>query len=508
MENNKNISVGYSYLQKYIKDKYSDKELLPYYRQSFIKGTGGYEIIETPEITSYYYQKNIKNPQNTIEHMEFALKYEGVNLSIFEEVFKKYTQRHIETYIKRNKKGKYQRLIWFLYEYLTEKKLNIEDIETINYVDLLDYKEYYTSKPIKHKRYCVNENLLGNKYFAPIIRKTAILKEFEAKNLSQKAHEILQEFDPYIIHRAANYLYSRETIETYTIEGENPTKDRQKRFQEVLKSLDKKTFDISKKNFIELQNLIVEKRFQDKDYRETQIFIGIRGFGSTSIENAQVYYIAPQPKDVQVLMNGLENVYERIVKSNLPPIVKASLMSFSFVYIHPFRDGNGRISRLLVHKVLADEKFTPESVIIPISATMLRNRRDYDKALENFSEPLMKILKYRFDHDGCINPENNNIDYYRHIDLTKQTEYLYDCIETSINNDFKEEIEFLANYDKAKTEIQGIIDLPDNIIDLFINLTVQNKGKLSEIKRQKFFSILADSEIKELEVIVSDVFSI
>ena len=41
----------------------------------------------------------------------------------------------------------------------------------------------------------------------------------------------------------------------------------------------------------------------------------------------------------------------------------------------PFEDGNGRIHRFLIHNILARQGFTPEGVMFPISAPMLKNPR-------------------------------------------------------------------------------------------------------------------------------------
>ncbi len=41
------------------------------------------------------------------------------------------------------------------------------------------------------------------------------------------------------------------------------------------------------------------------------------------------------------------------------------------VYIHPFRDGNGRMHRCLIHHVLAERKFTPPDLVFPVSSVML-----------------------------------------------------------------------------------------------------------------------------------------
>jgi hypothetical protein len=67
-----------------------------------------------------------------------------------------------------------------------------------------------------------------------------------------------------------------------------------------------------------------------------------------------------------------------------------------------------------------------------------------------------------------------------------------------------EELSFLANYDKTKKAIQDIIDMPDRLIDLFIQLCLQNNGSLSARKRSSHFDFLTDEELAAMEQAVKD----
>lgn len=67
---------------------------------------------------------------------------------------------------------------------------------------------------------------------------------------------------------------------------------------------------------------------------------------------------------------------------------------------------------------------------------------------------------------------------------------------------FKNELIYLVNYDRAKKELQNIVDMPDRLIDLFITLTTYNDGKLSAGKRVAHFSMLTDDEIVQMERVV------
>ena len=333
------------------------------------------------------------------------------------------------------------------------------------------------------------------------------MQAFENKRLDLKSKEILQKFDPYIVYRAINYLYTKESLDSFEIEREKPTRQRLAQFQNLLEDLNKHSFKLNKEDLINLQNIIVDKKHQNSDYRSNQIFVGSLHYGSASRNLPKVDYIAPKPSDLPELMRGFIEASKRIIDSDIPAVVAASIIAFSFVFIHPFSDGNGRIHRFLIHYVLAKKNFTDDNIIFPVSATMLKDRISYDKALEDFSKPLILLIDYSFGSDSFMIVKNNTEDYYQFIDLTKQSEYLYNCIESTINNEFLNELKFLSSYDSVVSEIQEISDMPNNQLDLLIKLIIQNKGKLSENKKIKHFNFLTDYELEAIENIVKEHFS-
>ena len=65
-------------------------------------------------------------PEETlIGHLEFALKYEGIDLCILKKLFEVIDRRTIETIILDTITGSYSRRIWFLYEWLMGTLLDI-----------------------------------------------------------------------------------------------------------------------------------------------------------------------------------------------------------------------------------------------------------------------------------------------------------------------------------------------------------------------------------------------
>ncbi|RPI96699.1 MAG: cell filamentation protein Fic, partial [Spirochaetales bacterium] len=79
-------------------------------------------------------------------------------------------------------------------------------------------------------------------------------------------------------------------------------------------------------------------------------------------------------------------------------------------------------------------------------------------------------------------------------------------IEQTIEKELTGELAFLENYDKARSSIQEIVDMPDLQIDLFIRFCLQNNGRLSARKRESHFSFLSGEELGRLETVVQSVY--
>jgi hypothetical protein len=137
--------------------------------------------------------------------------------------------------------------------------------------------------------------------------------------------------------------------------------------------------------------------------------------------------------------------------------------------------------------------------MFPVSAAMLKNPALYDHSLESFSVPLARLVEYDLDDLGRMNVAGKTGRWYRYIDMTAQAEALYDFVMLTIEHELVEELDFLASYDKVKEAIQEIIDMPDRLIDFFIQLCLQGGGRLSAKKRQSHFDFLTDEELSRME---------
>lgn len=440
-------------------------------------------------------------PGETIgAHLEFALKYDGVNLALLAKIFEKVAMQELVEFIKSKPTGKYVRRIWFFYEFLTEKRLPIDDMTTSNYVDALEAKDYYTvQKGERSPRHRVVNNLLGPRTFCPVVRKTERLLELDSASLQKRCEEIVTDYPPQLLRRALAYLYNKETKSSFEIERITSNASRTEKFIASLQLAEKEDF-CEKARLIELQNRIVDPRFRDSDYRLSQNYVG----QSIAYQKEIIHYICPKPDDLPSLMEGLLASHARMKTGGIPPVVHAAVIAYGFVFLHPFEDGNGRVHRFLIHNILSMQNMVPRGLMFPVSAVMLKNPDAYDRSLEAFSRPLLQVIDYSMDAMGRMTVESESACWYSYMDMTAQAEALSEFILKTIEEELVQELNSLANYDTTKQAIQNIIDMPDRLIDLFIHVCLQNNASLSEKKRTAYFDFLSDEELKAMEQAVRD----
>jgi len=85
-------------------------------------------------------------------------------------------------------------------------------------------------------------------------------------------------------------------------------------------------------------------------------------------------FVPPSPAEILPLLRDFFRWYERS-KQKLHPIELASLAHLKFVTVHPFADGNGRISRLIMNSIVNRNGF-------PMLNIAYQNRSSYYTALE------------------------------------------------------------------------------------------------------------------------------
>jgi len=275
------------------------------------------------------------------------------------------------------------------------------------------------------------------------------------------------------------------------------------RFIALLEDAGQKSLEetLSEVELVRLQNTIVDPRYADTGFRNFQNYVG-----QTMRDYSQrIHYVCPPPEYVSSLMQGLIALDQK--NTNNIPLIRATMISFGYVYVHPFEDGNGRIHRFLIHDILVRDGIVPNSTIVPVSAQILANMKAYDAVLELLSKLIERKANYDIDVSGIMTVNNpSDIEpLYRFPDLTNHSIFLARAIQSTVNEDVPAELLFLQRYDELKHDIQSIVDMPDKKVDLMILILHQNNGKLASRKR-KLFKELSDEEIAHMEEAYDQIF--
>lgn len=451
--------------------------------------------------------KHKKIGTTLVEHIETAIQYQGIRLAYLVPIFNKIGAARLTSFIKEKPQSVHRRCIWYLYEWLIGEELDIEN-SSANYAPLLDPQFYYVSQEgKKNTRTRIINNMLGNKDFCPMIRKVPKIVECENKDMMLLAQEKLKAIyplmNPELLGRSVEYLYTKETKSSTEIEKESTPSAKMRKFYRVLKTSG--SIPLSKRRLLDIQNEIVRSEKKDDDYRSEEIYVGETRVTWLDGFEENIHFIGPKHEQVASMMNGLLEMHKFLLLDNsLPPMMHAALVSFGFVYIHPFSDGNGRIHRYLIHDVLKSRKqATDQDFIIPVSATILQRMKDYDRVLEVLSKPVMAIINYEMDEKRHSIVINNDINYmYRYPDLTEHVHFLYQMMEVSISKDLIQEVLYIVKFDAVKKAIEDHFDIPNKELNLLIQLALQNNGKIGKSKRNRFQNWIKEDELVQLERII------
>ena len=459
-------------------------------------------------------------PEDTlVGHLQFALRYEGVNLQLLNLLFEAANLQQLCEWITDSPTSAYARRACFLYEWLTGAQLPVESPvpSKMRYINVLDTKmQFGTGAATKDARFRVNDNLPGTRDFCPLVRKTAFLGDMVGKDLRKRTRETLGKYDQGLLRRAAAFLYLKETQSSFEVEREKPSANRAQRFADLLRQADTGQ-PLTEERLVELQNSVIDPRFHELTWRHQQNWIGDDlGY------RKRVDFVPARPEDLSALMQGLLDTTGKArtlvdsmpgkgdigtTESQFDPVIYAAIIAFGFVFIHPFMDGNGRIHRYLIHEVLANAGFTPRGIVLPVSAVILANLDEYVTVLESFSRPLQQRTEYLPSAPDTPATGNDAV-YFRYFDATEQAEFLYRTLERTVEEGLQQEINFLLGFDRACQKLNQLLDWPNHSLELFVRVVHQNNDTLSKTKKQSHFSWMTETEVSEAEAIVAEAFAV
>lgn len=435
-------------------------------------------------------------------HLNFAMRYENIDLLVLKRVFLALPAEAIEQYVLSAPNSALTRRAWYLYELLTGKTSAVPSAPNVTSVDLLDTEKYFTkSSGTLSRRHKVRDNLLGTAGFCPIIRKTETLMSYVESDLSKSALTIIGRVSKAIVSRAASFLLLADSQASFQIEGERPARNRIERWGRAVMQAGKNPLSVEE--IIRLHGILIEdNRFVQGGLRIEGVFLGEHTPDGEPLPE----FIGAKPEDVEPLISSLLEANAIMKEGGLDPVLQAAATAFGFIYVHPFADGNGRLHRCLIHHTLSDRQFTPPGMLFPVSTVMLDWIDHYKETLQAHSGRLMEFIEWEPTGKGNVHVLNDTADLYKYFDCTEAAEFLYSCVKRTIEADLPREIDYLTRRDEAVREVMNVVEMPDLMAEQFVMFVRRNGGSLPNKRRKREFAALKDEELAELEEIVRDAF--
>jgi len=435
-------------------------------------------------------------------HLTFALKYEGLDLAILKRLFAAVAPEKIADIVRAKPTGRYARRIWFLYEWLTDKQLDLPNAAQGAYVPVVDPRKQWAVEAKNSPRHRIKNNLPGTPAFCPLIFRTKKLETFIRMDLPATAQAVIANVAGDVLARAAAFLLLKDSKSSFAIEGERAPQDRIQRWGRAIGEAGQRPVDLAE--MCRLQSIVIgDVRFVRLGLRQEGGFVGEH---DRQTRAPLPHHISARPDDLPSLIDGMV-AFDRGASLQMDPVFAAAILAFGFIYVHPFEDGNGRLHRYLIHHVLAQRGVNPPGMVFPVSAAILEKINAYRRTLEDYSQRLLPVIRWQPTKYGNVQVLNDTADFYRFFDATPHAEFLYECVKKTVEEDLPNETEFIRRYDAFRERVGNIVDMSDRTVNLLFHFLMQGGGRLSRRAHKREFSGLTAGETEQIEQIYSDAFA-
>ncbi len=198
---------------------------------------------------------------------------------------------------------------------------------------------------------------------------------------------------------------------------------------------------VNEKLIKEIHNLVSGKNLNYKcKYRDGQNVVSNSSTGT-------IVYMPPEAKDVELLIKEMIDNFNSEAMEDIPIPIKAGIIAYEFVTIHPFWDGNGRTSRLLATYILKANGYDLKGFYVM--------EEFYDKNINDYYNSLQLGLHHNYYFGRCD------------ADITKWLEYFIGIMSTTfeiVGNKVKEiylnnenEINIVETLDKRERWVANYI---------------------------------------------------
>ncbi|MGE8177280.1 Fic family protein [Pseudomonas fluorescens] len=416
-----------------------------------------------------------------LEHLLFALKHEGINLCILSQALEAIPAEHLLNELEKAPNGVFIRKACFLWESFTGRQLDYSSPVRGSVVALFDPETYITGPAVRNSRWRVDFNGLGSLHYCATVEYTPELESLLSLDILGRAKTFMATLPAEMMDRAINWAYLHETRDSFAIEREEPSDEKSRRFVQLLRQAHDGR-ELSEEYLVELQNSTVSNPFDKAAlfrHEQNHLHNGLRGAAGVS-------YIPPEPDLCRELMGELMN-FANQSSQKVDPLVAAAVTAFGFVFLHPFMDGNGRLSRFLIHQTLCHSGALENGLLLPVSVAMKHEESSYLAALKDFSQPARDFWNVTWlDADQMAFEFIGHPSIYRFWDATRCVEFTLQMARRALEVELREETEFLERYDRIVKAVNQRYDVRGSDLSKLVMMCLDNEGKVSKHRRKQF----------------------
>jgi hypothetical protein len=421
-----------------------------------------------------------------VEHLLFALKHEDIELALLMEAMRRVSGNDVLAEVTRTPSGQYTRQLGFFWEEAHGRRLEGAPVATGAVVDIFDPKRYVTvpgaaSMPFWRVRW----NGLGTTRWCATVSRTPLIERAMASDLPGRVRAYAEGLTGAVRERALSFAYLSETRSSFAIENEVPSEQRQAAFVALLHAAHKEN-PLTEAYLTDLQQATISNVLDRAlGFRIEQNYLANSLPGA-----AGVTYVPPPPGAVGDLMAEMMS-FANAMPAGIDPIIAGAISAFGFVFIHPFMDGNGRLSRFLIHHALCQSGALNSGLILPISVAMKKHENEYLDALKAFSVPARERWNvtwldgddFEFEYLG-----SDGLELYRYWDATRAVEFTYQMAEQALAVELRTNVEYLERYDFVSRKVNELVDIRGSDLAVLIRGALEQHGAVSKRRREQFGS--------------------
>ncbi|QXG40579.1 Fic family protein [Pseudomonas viridiflava] len=427
-------------------------------------------------------------PDDLLGHVLFALKHEGINLTILAQALPQVPAQALERELERAPNGIYIRKACFLREAFTGDELYQHSPVRGAFIPLFDPDLYVTMSGERNSRWRVEFNGIGSLAYCATVELTPEIVKLLEHDVLARAQAFIQSLPSGMMDRAINWAYLHETQDSFAIEKESPSEDKARKFIQLLRQAHE-GLPLSEDYLVNLQNATISNPFDMAAafrHEQNHLASGLQGA-------AGVTYVPPEPDLCRELMEHLMALGND-APARIEPLVAAGVISFGFVFLHPFMDGNGRLSRFLIHQTLCRAGALENGLLLPVSVAMKREERLYLETLQQFSQPAREFWDVRWiDHGQFTFDFKGDSAIYRFWDATPGVRFTLEMAKRALEVELHEETVFLENYDTVVRAVNEIYDVRGSDLANLVMMCLNNNGTLSNNRRKQYqYSVQAE----------------